>query len=190
MWPRDEDEERRHAAPDAQATPKTQMIIGRDGRPTRKRVGGPVVLNARMVRMIDLMINGHADDPSHTPYGLYDAAANVGYRRMAARGLAKGPVFVDAYNAAVAAWSRDYPPPNPCPSLADVREQMVWRQLHNETTARRIDAQNHCKQLHEEIALLKEEIALLKGIGSLTPALNTPGRSAGYVIRMESRNSE
>ena len=49
------------------------------------------MLNARMLRMIDLMTRGHPHDPSGTPYGLYDAAHSVGYRRKAARELALVP---------------------------------------------------------------------------------------------------
>jgi len=77
--------------------PLPPMKLSRSGRPTHKRVGGPVVLNSRMLRMIDLMVKGHPDDPSRTPYGLYDAAAAVGYQRRAARALAGTPIFVEAY---------------------------------------------------------------------------------------------
>lgn len=66
-------------------------------RPTTKRLGGPIALNARMLRMIALMVHGHPHDPSHTEYGLYDAAHAVGYRRRAARELAMSPLFVEAY---------------------------------------------------------------------------------------------
>jgi hypothetical protein len=68
----------------------------------RKHPGGPVKLNARMLRMIDLMANGHPDDPGRTRYGLYDAATAVGYYRRAAKALAQSPVFLNAYYAACA----------------------------------------------------------------------------------------
>jgi hypothetical protein len=84
----------------------------------RNYPGGPIKLNARMLRMIDLMVNGHPDDPSRTQYGLYDAAAAVGYYRRAARALAQSPLFVRAYNAARA--GRNIQPS--CPTLEQVRE--------------------------------------------------------------------
>jgi hypothetical protein len=84
----------------------------------RKHPGGPIKLNTRMLRMIDLMVHGHPDDPSRTQYGLYDAAAAVGYYRRAARALAQSPVFVGAYNAARA--GRNIQPS--CPTLEQVRE--------------------------------------------------------------------
>ncbi len=85
---------------------------------SRKHPGGPIKLNARMLRMIDLMVNGHSDDPGRTPYGLYDAAAAVGYHRRAARALAQSPLFVGAYEAARAGRNIQ----TACPTLEQVRE--------------------------------------------------------------------
>jgi hypothetical protein len=78
-----------------------------------KRVGGPAKLNARMLRTISLMVEGHPDDPSRTPYGLYDAAAAVGYRRRAARELAKSEVVVAAYSDAIKAANGNHLCPTP-----------------------------------------------------------------------------
>jgi hypothetical protein len=64
---------------------------------SRNPPGGPIVLNSRMLRMIHLLVHGNERDPSHTPYGIYDAAHAVGYRRTAARALAMSPVFYEAY---------------------------------------------------------------------------------------------
>jgi hypothetical protein len=96
-------------------------------RPTSKRPGGPIALNSRMLRIIALMVHGHPHDPSRTPYGLYDAAHAVGYRRRAARELAMSPLFVEAYrreldgrgNAGV------------IPTLEEVRREMELRQRKN-----------------------------------------------------------
>jgi hypothetical protein len=77
--------------------------------------------------MIELMVHGHPHDPSRTPYGLYDSAHAVGYRRRAARELAMSPLFVEAYrreldgrgNAGV------------IPTLEEVRREMELRQRKN-----------------------------------------------------------
>jgi hypothetical protein len=95
--------------------------LNRKGRPTHKYVGGPVVLNARMVRMVGLMIHGHPDDPSHTRYSIYDAATAVGYHRRAARALAMSQVFVDAYQRAAQGQSLA----DEIPSLERVREMIA-----------------------------------------------------------------
>jgi len=76
--------------------------VSRRGNLTRRREGGPELLNPRMRRMIDLMVFGHPDDPSGTQYDIYDAAAAVGYRRKAARDLQASPVFQAAYMQALA----------------------------------------------------------------------------------------
>lgn len=76
------------------------------------------MLNSRMLRMIALMTEGHPDDPSRTPYGLYDAAAAVGYHRRAARALAMAPIFVEAYRHAYAGKSNA----SAIPTLEQVRE--------------------------------------------------------------------
>jgi hypothetical protein len=78
-----------------------------------------------MIRMIDLMVAGHPDDPSHTPYGLYDAAAAVGYRRRAARALAEAPVFAEAYWRAYRGESNA----SAIPTLEQVRQELAlqWR---------------------------------------------------------------
>ncbi|MEJ0094156.1 MAG: hypothetical protein WDN46_12180 [Methylocella sp.] len=156
------------------------VILGRDGRPTRKRVGGPVALNARMVKMISLMIDGHSDDRSHTPYGLYDAAEAVGYRRKAARELTKSPVFIEAYNAAFDAAVANQSPPNPCPRLADVRVDVAWRDERHKLLQARRDADARCRRLEEELAEMR----------SAHPERPAFIRSAnpGFIIR--SRRSE
>jgi hypothetical protein len=101
--------------------PATKLT--KNGKPTHKYVGGPVALNARMIRMILLMINGHPDDPSRTQYGLYDAAAAVGYHRRAARALAMAPVFMEAY------WTvyRGESNAGKVPTIEEVREQIARR---------------------------------------------------------------
>ena len=73
--------------------------------------------------MIELMVNGHPDDPSRTPYGLYDSAAAVGYHRRAARALAEAPIFVEAYWRAYAGKSNA----SAIPTLEQVREEMARR---------------------------------------------------------------
>lgn len=74
--------------------------------------------------MIELQVEGHPDDPSRTAYGLYDAAAAVGYHRRAPRALARSPLFLAAYQTAIDAhigiagksiWSL-------CPTIEEVRE--------------------------------------------------------------------
>jgi hypothetical protein len=77
--------------------------VSRRGNLTRRREGGPELLNPRMRRMVDLMVFGHPDDPSGTQYDIYDAAAAVGYRRKAARDLQASPLFQGAYMKALAA---------------------------------------------------------------------------------------
>jgi hypothetical protein len=52
--------------------------VSRRGNLTRRREGGPELLNPRMRRMVDLMVFGHPDDPSGTQYDVSDAAAAVG----------------------------------------------------------------------------------------------------------------
>lgn len=94
------------------------FLLSRTGRQTRKHIGGPIVLNRRMLRMIDLMVQGHPDDPSRTPYGLYDAAAAVGYQRRAARALIQSALFLDAYYKALGAQNVQHL----CPTLEQVRE--------------------------------------------------------------------
>jgi hypothetical protein len=74
-----------------------------------------------MLRMIALMIEGHPDDPSGTRYGLYDAAAAVGYRRRAARALAMAPVFTQAYWRAHAGETTT----SEVPTLGQVREEIA-----------------------------------------------------------------
>lgn len=85
---------------------------------SRNPPGGPVKLNRRMLRMIDLMVNGHPDDPSRTRYGAYDAAQSCGYHRRAARALARSPLFVDAYYRALAGDKIDHL----APTLEQLRE--------------------------------------------------------------------
>jgi len=102
-------------------SPLPPMKLTRNGKPTRKYVGGPVVLNARMLRMISLMTEGHPHDPSRTRYGLYDAAAAVGYQRRAARELAMAPVFVEAYRRAAAGKSNA----NEVPTLEQVQQEIA-----------------------------------------------------------------
>jgi hypothetical protein len=82
------------------AAPPATFETTPDGRATRRLIGGPRALNAQMVRMIGLMIHGHDWDPSKTPLGIYDAAAAVGYRRKAARHLARSRLFREAYRLA------------------------------------------------------------------------------------------
>ena len=146
-----------------------------DGRPSTKRDGGPVKLNARMVRMISLMIDGHPDDPSHTPYGLYDAAASVGYRRRAARGLAKSVVFIEAHNAAVDAAMSNNPAPNPCPSLETVRMEESWRAKCNRIREPEIEAEQRARQLKHELDELRAKHP--------EPVAFVPAGNPGYIIR-------
>jgi hypothetical protein len=79
------------------------LKLSRRGNLTRRREGGPELLNPRMRRMVELMVFGHPDDPSGTQYDIYDAAASVGYRRKAARDLQASPIFQAAYMKALAA---------------------------------------------------------------------------------------
>jgi hypothetical protein len=106
---------------DALNRPPTE--ISRNGRMTRKLVGGPRALTSQMVRMIDLMIRGHDWDPSHTPLDMYAAAAAVGYRRKAARHLVISPLFAEAYwraseGQSLGPWT---------PSFEEVRESVQKR---------------------------------------------------------------
>ena len=146
-----------------------------DGRPSTKRDGGPVKLNARMVRMISLMIDGHPDDPSHTQFGLYDAAESVGYRRRAARELAKSPVFIEAFNAAIIAAQGGEPAPNPCPSLETVRVEEAWRAKCNRILERQIEAERRARQLKHELDELRARHP--------EPVAFVPVGNPGYVIR-------
>jgi hypothetical protein len=50
------------------------MPADRLGTPTRRFSNGIVHLNARMERMINFLIEGAQDDPSHEPLGLCQAA--------------------------------------------------------------------------------------------------------------------
>jgi hypothetical protein len=70
-----------------------KFIRSPSGRLTRKLVGGPERLNTRMLRMIELMVYGHEDDPERTPYDVADAAQSVGYRTRAGRMLLATPIF-------------------------------------------------------------------------------------------------
>src|SRR3954451_22749499 len=79
---------------------RPRMLMNKRGQATRKLATGPAVLNSRMRRMIDLMVHGHPDDPSGTPYTVFDAARAVGYRLKAARHLMRSPIFCEALNAA------------------------------------------------------------------------------------------
>ncbi|HLH12426.1 MAG TPA: hypothetical protein VKV77_11175 [Methylovirgula sp.] len=71
--------------------------------------------------MIELMVSGHPDDPGHVRFGLYDAAAAVGYHRRAARALAQSPVFLEAYHSALAGDDIAHL----CPTLEQVRAMMA-----------------------------------------------------------------
>jgi hypothetical protein len=77
-----------------------------------------------MLRMIWLMVRGHPDDPSRTPYGIYEAAAAVGYRRRAARELAISPAFFEAYQRELAGRGNA----GVIPTLEQVRREMQLRQ--------------------------------------------------------------
>jgi hypothetical protein len=79
------------------------LKVSRRGNLTRRREGGPMALNPRMRRMIDLMVFGHPDDPSGTQYDIYDAAAAVGYHRKSARDFQASPLFQAVYMKALAA---------------------------------------------------------------------------------------
>jgi hypothetical protein len=80
-----------------------------------------------MLRMIALMVHGHPHDPSHTEYGLYDAAHAVGYRRRAARELAMSPLFVEAYRRELAGRGNA----GVIPTLEEVHREMELRQRKN-----------------------------------------------------------
>jgi hypothetical protein len=123
--------------------------------------------------MISMMVEGHPDDPSHTQFGLYDAAAAVVYRRRAARELAKSEIFVAAYSDAVKAANGSQPPTNPCPSLALVRAQEAWRVERNQLIAQKVDLKNRLDQVYAELAALRAQ----------QPAF-VPPASAGYVIKI------
>ncbi len=163
-------------------TETPQLTLRRDGRPTRKQVGGPVVLNARMVRMISLMVDGHPDDPSRTPYGLYDAAAVVGYRRKAARELAKSPIFVEAHNAAFAAAIANLPAPNLCPSIEVVREREAARAERKQMQARLRETDKECKRLPDELVAMKERAPQRTAFA--------PQMGVGYVVRLQQVETE
>jgi hypothetical protein len=72
--------------------------------PSRIPATGPtgklVRLNSRMLRMIDLMVNGVDSDPSHPPLDPFEAGRCVGYKRGSVRWLALSPAFVAAYEGA------------------------------------------------------------------------------------------
>ena len=109
---------------EADDIPPTVTVKVNNGVKRGQLEGGPAVLNSRMVRMIELMIEGVEDDPSHTPLDVYAAAAAVGYRRRAARRLSVSPVFVAAYQAARAGQSIAH-----CtPTFDEVRREAEHRQ--------------------------------------------------------------
>jgi hypothetical protein len=83
-----------------------RFMVSRSGRITRKLVGGPPRLNSRMLRMIQLMVYGHEDDPERTPYEAADAAKAVGYRARAGRALLNAPIFSAALAREVEAMRR------------------------------------------------------------------------------------
>ena len=73
------------------------MQLSRSGKPTRKYINGPVQLSSRMLKMISLLVHGHPQDATGTPYDLYSAAKAVGYQKRAGRALSVSPVFLEAY---------------------------------------------------------------------------------------------
>jgi hypothetical protein len=115
------------------------------------------------------------DDPSRTPYGLYDAAAAVGYRRGAARELAKSEVFVATYSDAVKAANNNQPAPNPCSSLALVRAQEAWRVERNQLIAQSVNLKNRLNKAYAELAALRAQ--------QPAPVAFVRPASAGCVIR-------
>lgn len=76
---------------------KPEFIVTVNG-PTKRRVGGPIALNSRMLAMIRLMV--HGDENSRVPFDPFEAGRIVGYRRAAVRHLATAPAFMKAYEAA------------------------------------------------------------------------------------------
>jgi hypothetical protein len=92
--------------PPLSGAPVKRFIVSRSGRITRKLVGGPPRLNSRMLRMIQLMVYGHEDDPERTPYEVADAAKAVGYRARAGRALLNAPIFGAALAREVEAMRR------------------------------------------------------------------------------------
>jgi hypothetical protein len=111
--------------------PRRQFRVNPHGTPTRRLDGGPLRLNRRMERMIDLMIEGDRMEELQEPLDLYSAAKAVGYQRKAARELANSPAFVEAYNTKLKAASRKETMPVLCPSFELVREQTRHRQEMN-----------------------------------------------------------
>ncbi len=76
------------------------LIVTARGRVTRQRTGGPIVLTTRMIRMIDLIVNGMVIDGARAPCDPFEAGRLVGYQRRAVRRLAMSPVIIAAYEAA------------------------------------------------------------------------------------------
>lgn len=91
------------AEDDDEAAPPREARVTINGvavKTSTKRLGGPITLNTRMLRMIELMVRGHDHDPSHTPVDPYEAGRVVGYQRRAVRELTKSAIFRRAYDEA------------------------------------------------------------------------------------------
>lgn len=104
-----------------------------------------------MERMIDLLIEGASDDPSHEPLGLYQAAKAVGYQRKAARELAISRVFTEAYYAKKKAFDNNQPQPILCPSLEVVRLQMEHHRQMNKLLQELRDTQQKLDDTRREM---------------------------------------
>ena len=145
------------------------LKVSRRGNLTRRREGGPELLNPRMRRMVELMVFGHPDDPSGTQYDIYDAAAAVGYRRKAARDLQASPLFQGVYMKALAA----------------LRNGEFARSIKTISEIR--DDRGDNKAADRKVRLQACQALLGEGNGSTDFTVNVgPGQTVvpGYVIRL------
>jgi hypothetical protein len=145
------------------------LKVSRRGNLTRRREGGPMALNPRMRRMIDLMVFGHPDDPSGTQYDIYDAAAAVGYHRKSARDFQASPLFQAVYLKALAAL-RNGEFAKSIKTIAEIR-----------------DERGENKAADRKVRLQACQALLAEGNGSTDFTVNVgPGQAVtpGYVIRL------
>jgi hypothetical protein len=142
----------------------------------KKVEGGPVELNNRMRRMIDLMVHGHEEDPSKTPYTIEDAAKSVGYQRRAGRALMQAPLFRAEFERQLDALRRGE-------GARCVRTMIAIR---DETGGGK--AADRKVRLDAAKAIMGEEAA--KGPAVNVTVNNAVQQVAGYVIRVPARQPD
>jgi hypothetical protein len=163
--------------------PRRQFRVNPHGTPTCRLDGGPLRLNRRMERMIDLMIEGDPMEEPQEPLDLYSAAKAAGYLRKAARELAMSPVFAEAYNAKLKAASRKETLPVLCPSLELVREQMRHRQEMNAVLA-------ELKEARQKLDDKRREMVEHYKHCPKNPKAPNFSDGAGYEIRLDPQDAK